>query len=162
MVAGRWEDGGDHGCAKRQDDGLVPTKGPIGRAIYTNKNMWKPDLAPISFFVFYNSFIKVGLMVWILRSWTHYTKVKFIDFCLDFDFSWKSVSISMILPLLLIPSWTHCYCLLITLDAHMFSHNRNGPGPISIMVEHMCIKPPRRLYKAPTDNTKPRKHYTNT
>ena len=52
-------------------------------------------------------------------------------------------------------------CLLIALDAHMFSHNGNGPGtwaqgprsvldilgslgpgpgPISIMAEHMCIK----------------------
>ena len=55
-------------------------------------------------------------------------------------------------------------CLLIALDAHMFSHNGYGPGtkaqgprswvpqapahsslglgpgPISIMVEHMCIE----------------------
>ena len=40
-------------------------------------------------------------------------------------------------------------CLLIALDAHMFSQNGCGPGaqdkglgpgPISIMVENMCIK----------------------
>ena len=40
-------------------------------------------------------------------------------------------------------------CLLISLDAHMFSHDGYGPGikdqglgpePISTMAEHMCVK----------------------
>ena len=34
----------------------------------------------------------------------------------------------------------HIDSLLIALDAHMFSHNGYGAGPISIIAEHMCIK----------------------